>query len=669
MPGSTSNIRAGRAFVEIGTDNNPLSAGLAKAQKQLQAFGNAIASIGAKLVALGTSIVAPIVAAAVAFADYGNGLAKASERTGIAVETLSELGYAARQSATDMESLETGVRKMQRTIVDAAEGVGKSVDALRELGLTVSDLKNRTADQQMKVIADRLKDIKDPALAADAAMKIFGKGGVSLLPLLQQGSAGMNAWQERARALGLTMSTESAKSAEVFHDRLEDLKEVLQNGVQRAGIAVLPILQRFVTAVTDGAVRVARWVSEHQELVRTALRIGVGITAAGVAMLALAGVVSVVSTALGGVAAIISLVVGGVSMLAGVLTSIVPVAIAGVIAGIVGLAAYFGYASDVGKYMVDALSGYFGELKATAVSTFKGVTDAISAGDWGLAAKVAMAGVKLAFAEAVGPLKNYWYEVKNVVLNVWENITNAVAKAKVKLMSWFDELWQKAKSTYAQIAQSIRSGAEQETIDKTLQASLGDINGREKAGKLSRDQANKERQAALDFFNERSIANEKAFAAGINAAEAELRTKLATIDTEEKATLKALETAHNQELQNNKDASDDDVARAQADLEAKKAALKALTAQAKEEAKKTAANAVAPPKRPNIPSAEDLQGGLDGLDRKIQVRGSFNSDARQFGRGTDAKAAAEKKANDILKKQVDLLQQIKAAIQNSFKFA
>ena len=54
-------------------------------------------SIGTKIFGLGAAAIAPLLATTNVFAELGDQLAKMSARTGISVESLSELGYAAEQ--------------------------------------------------------------------------------------------------------------------------------------------------------------------------------------------------------------------------------------------------------------------------------------------------------------------------------------------------------------------------------------------------------------------------------------------------------------------------------------------------------------------------------------------------------------------------------------------
>ena len=88
-------IRAGAAYVELFVNDSKLVRGLTQASKKLKAFGDAITGWGQKMTAIGAAVTAPLLGSAKAFAEMGDRIAKASARTGVSVETLSELAYAA----------------------------------------------------------------------------------------------------------------------------------------------------------------------------------------------------------------------------------------------------------------------------------------------------------------------------------------------------------------------------------------------------------------------------------------------------------------------------------------------------------------------------------------------------------------------------------------------
>ena len=135
---------------------------------------------------------------------------------GFLLNHLSELKYAADLSGASVEALETSIRRMQRTVYDAGMGMKSAKDALAQLGLSVEMLKGMKPEDQFETIAESLSKVQDPTTRAALAMVIFGRSGTALLPMLEQGKAGIKAMREEAQKLGLTMSGEAAARAEIL---------------------------------------------------------------------------------------------------------------------------------------------------------------------------------------------------------------------------------------------------------------------------------------------------------------------------------------------------------------------------------------------------------------------------------------------------------------------
>ena len=254
---SAKGIRAGRAFVELFADDSKLVRGLRRAEKRLKAFGDRIRNLGLKIAGLGTAMLAPMLGAAKAFGSMGDQVAKMAKRTGLSVEALSELRFAASQTGTSLEALETGFRRMQRSIYDAGRGLSTQTDALADLGLTYEDLAGLSPEEQFKKLAEAISRVEDPTRKAALAQALFGRAGTQLLPLFAQGAKGIEALQAEARRLGLTMSGEDAKAAEEFTDALDALWKVVKMGVFNVGAALAPVLQQVAETFTWVAAKVS----------------------------------------------------------------------------------------------------------------------------------------------------------------------------------------------------------------------------------------------------------------------------------------------------------------------------------------------------------------------------------------------------------------------------
>ncbi|MCL4193730.1 MAG: hypothetical protein KJZ87_18475, partial [Thermoguttaceae bacterium] len=239
---NAQGIRAGQAFVELFADDSRLVRGLKAASAKLKAWGQGVTAVGKTMLAGGATVLGALVGTAKVFANMGSQLADMSARTGVSVEALSELGYVAEMSGGDLETLEAGLRKMQKAIVEAATGSQSAQESLSALGITIADLKNLSPDEQFMLIADRLAQIKNPTQRAAAAMEVFGKSGTKLLPMMAGGAAGLEAMRQKARDLGLVMSSEDAAAADGFGDVLDTLWKTLKVGVFTIGSALAPIL-------------------------------------------------------------------------------------------------------------------------------------------------------------------------------------------------------------------------------------------------------------------------------------------------------------------------------------------------------------------------------------------------------------------------------------------
>jgi hypothetical protein len=414
---STRGIRAGRAFVELFADDSKLVRGLRRAERKLRAFGAAIRNFGLKMVGIGSAMLAPLAASAKLFSSYGDQVAKMAKRTGLSVETLSELRFVASQTGTEFESLEMAFRKMQRSIYDAGRGLSTQVDALTDLGLTFQDLDGLSPEDQFKKLADRIGQIEDPTTRAAIAMTLFGRTGTNLLPMFAAGSAGIEALQEQARALGLTMSAEDAKAAEDFTDALDRLWKVVRMGAFNVGAALAPVLQHMADTMTRLVVMVSDWIKQNRQIIVTVLKVAAALLMAGVALIALGSLISGVAAALGMLASIITGVGAALGALAGAIVFLVsPIGLVITALGVLG--AYLLKSTGIAGQALDWLGDRFSQLKDTAMKAYQGMADALAAGDLALAAKILWLTLKMEWIKGVNSLEGIWLAFRGFIADV-----------------------------------------------------------------------------------------------------------------------------------------------------------------------------------------------------------------------------------------------------------
>jgi hypothetical protein len=364
---------AGRAFVSLYVDQSALVKGLRSASRQMQSFGMGIAKIGGGMMAAGGAVLGPLLTMTKQFADAGSALFDMSGRTGVSVEKLQTLGYAAQMTGVDMAGLEGAIRKMQKN--------GFSVD-------------------QMGAIADKLAAIEDPTKRAQAAMKIFGKTGTSMLPMLAGGAKGLAEFQATAERLGLVLSTKDAAAADTLGDAIDTLWGSFKGIRNQIGAALAPTLTKLATTLSENLVWAIEWVKANRETIVTIAKVAAIVVGVGGAITGLGMAFMAAGMALGGFASMIGLIG---SALAFILS---PLGL--VLTGIaVGTAAFITF-TETGQWLANTLMGDFSTAFDTVKQTIGGITDALKAGEFRLAGEIAMTGLKLAFAEGTRTIKAVW---------------------------------------------------------------------------------------------------------------------------------------------------------------------------------------------------------------------------------------------------------------------
>lgn len=653
---SARGIRAGAAYIELFLNDSKLVRGLQNASKKLKAFGDAITGWGQKMTAIGAAVTAPLIGSAKAFSEMGDRMAKMSQRTGISVETLSELAYAAELSGADLDTLEGSLRKMQKAIVAAAEGSESATDALGQLGLTVEDLRGLSPDQQFKLIADRLSQIQSPAVKAALAMELFGKSGTQLLPLMSEGAKGIEALQQQARDLGLTMSTEDAKAAEALNDAFDTLWKVVKQGVFVIGSALAPTLKAVSEWIIRTVVTTTAWIKENKNLVVTILKVAAAVLAGGVALLALGAAISALGTIFGALAAVVTGVIVVFKVIIAVISAILtPVGL--VIAAIAALGAYLIYVSGMGGQALQWLGDRFADLSDFASESFQGISDALVAGDIALAAKILWLSLKVIWQKGVLELTRLWESLKGGAMKIvyglwygvqaaWEIGVASVAGIMLKLYYAVLDIWERLSTGVMNVWDGAVNWVAKRIID--LQGLVDDSMDTDAVKKALDEDAN----ARITQRNREKDAN-------VNRIAQERETALKMLQQEHEQNMARIGQA-SIDAENQLDAeAKKKVDAAQAELDAAKKEWQGAIGEAKK--KRQMKEAEGPQRLQAPPEIPDYLEGLGPTIEQAQkqttigVAGTFNAmEARGLGAGgvTDRIAKASEETAKNTKKLV-----------------
>jgi len=285
----------GSAYISITGDDSSLGKVLAGVRKKMQAFGKSMERFGLKLIAMGTAITAPLALAVKQFAALGDEAAKGAIRAGLTAAAYSEFAHVAALAGTSGARFERAMQGMARGLFDAKRGAGEMLFVMKELGITWRDLETLKTEEKFLLLAERISRIPDPSIRAAIAMKAFGRAGAELLPMFEGGAEAIRHYMAEARRLGVSITPEMAKNAQLLTDMFWRFQQSIRGVVLAIGNKLAPIFIKSFTIMTNLVVNIRRFIEANRELVATIFKIGTALVGIGAGFVALGAATKVLS--------------------------------------------------------------------------------------------------------------------------------------------------------------------------------------------------------------------------------------------------------------------------------------------------------------------------------------------------------------------------------------
>lgn len=162
--------------------------------------------------------------------DAADELGKLSEKTGIAVDALSGMKLAAELGNVGFEQFSQGLKAFNNSLVEAQNGSSKASKLFKALGVDI----NAGPKEAFRQFADAIAILPAGELKTAAATEILKKAGQDWIPVLNQGSSGLDEMQRKAERLGFAVGPEFARQAQEFNDNMR----LLQKGSTAFGMAI-----------------------------------------------------------------------------------------------------------------------------------------------------------------------------------------------------------------------------------------------------------------------------------------------------------------------------------------------------------------------------------------------------------------------------------------------
>lgn len=464
------------AFILSATDkmSRIIDEAVKKSTDKLSAFERTTGKIGRSMTKAGTvmlgasaAVGGSILAVGKSTADYAGDMYDMARGAGIGVEAFQKLAYAGRMSGVETEKLSASLVKFDRMVAEAAGGNKTYMQTFEDLGIKIKDSAGnlRQPNEIFEDVADIFHNTEDGIGKTALAVELFGKSGADLIPMLNDGKAGLKAFYAEAERLGLVLSDETTAKGDAFSDQLENIGEQVKGVKLQLGAALIPALSAAAEKISKVIDKITRWVQENPELVATigniAMTTGKWIAILGTAAFAIGSVTFIVGQ-FGKVFRIVSDSIKiGTKIVSeyknGMLLFRMQYALFSVWLKIAAAGQWLFNTSLYGCPVVWIVAGIMVIIAAVVLlvkywdevpAWFKKLWDAIVG-----IFKAAWEAIKKVWSTVTGWFSNLWGRIKAGAGKAWDGIKNTISKAREgvqkawgSVKGWFSNLWGNVKS-------------------------------------------------------------------------------------------------------------------------------------------------------------------------------------------------------------------------------
>jgi len=205
-------------------------------------------------------------------AEFGQEMINASQRTGLAVETLSTLHFAAALTGEDFDGAARSVSKLAVSLGEAADGGNKkALSTFQALGLNASDLAKREGgvETAFQRVSQAMASNLPIAQKAVIAKELLGRAGQQEIALLAQIGSHWDEYRAKAQAAGVFMTTSQAEALEQLSLKLNTLKQELLGDALAFTDGFIPSFNRMLDVIIGGPDHLKAFAFWGDKLART----------------------------------------------------------------------------------------------------------------------------------------------------------------------------------------------------------------------------------------------------------------------------------------------------------------------------------------------------------------------------------------------------------------
>lgn len=221
-----------------------------KVRGRVNQLGSAAAKLSA---AAGLAAAVGLGALVTASLKTNDELAKTADRIGLTTEALRGFQLAGELAGVQQSTLNKALQISNVRLGEAQRGIGLAKQSLDQLNLSAGNLAALNPEERFLKIAGAISEVSDRTQQAKIATDLFGRSGVELLTLFDQGADSIRKTVEEAQLLGTSLNRVDAAKIEQANDAVTRVRAVFEGFVNRVAVKLAPIIEGISNSIRNAA--------------------------------------------------------------------------------------------------------------------------------------------------------------------------------------------------------------------------------------------------------------------------------------------------------------------------------------------------------------------------------------------------------------------------------
>ena len=192
------------------------------------------------------AILASVVAIGVAFAAIGDEIAKNSNKFNVSAETYQRWSNIFDKTLQGTGGYTSAMNSMVTLMGQIEKGTGKAVTALQNMGVSIDDLRGKSAQELLEFMLSYLAQIEDEDERIAAAAAVFGSAGADLATVASLSAEQIAELNSELDKSGIITDEQAAKAA-ALNDAFTDFKNTLKKIIVDMGDSLVPLFTALVS--------------------------------------------------------------------------------------------------------------------------------------------------------------------------------------------------------------------------------------------------------------------------------------------------------------------------------------------------------------------------------------------------------------------------------------